>query len=145
LGQLAQLRRSEHLAQLRLAHHDDLQQLALVGLQVGEQAHLLEGVRRQVLRLVDQHDGAPAPRVRVEQVSIEPVDEHLDAVLPVRIGDVQLVANGGDQLQGCDARVQHQGHVGVRRQLLEQAAAHRCLAGADLAGEQHEAAGAHPI
>ena len=56
LRQLLELGPREHRAQLGLADQDDLQQLALVGLQVGQQAQLLEHVGRQVLRLVDdQH------------------------------------------------------------------------------------------
>ena len=56
LAQLAQARAVQAVAQFRLAHQDDLQQFAVVGLDVREQTDLFEQVFRQILRLVnDQH------------------------------------------------------------------------------------------
>ena len=63
LRELFQLGPREHLAQLGLADQDDLQQLAFVGLQVGQQAQLLQHVGREHLRLVDdQHVVLARPR-----------------------------------------------------------------------------------
>ncbi len=57
LAQLAKAAFVELVAQLGLADERDLQQLALVGLEVRQQPHLLEQLAAQVLRLVDQeHD-----------------------------------------------------------------------------------------
>jgi hypothetical protein len=51
-----QLVARDHLAQLGLAHQDQLQKLILVGVDVGEHPQLFEPLDRQVLRLVDdQH------------------------------------------------------------------------------------------
>ena len=142
LRELAQLRPREHLAQLRLADQDDLQQLLRRGLEVREQAHLLEHVGVEVLRLVHHQHDAPAAAVRVEQEVREEVDERLDAAGgALRHLHVQLVADGEQELRGRDARVQDQRDVAVRRQLLQEAAQHGRLAGADLAGELDEAAG----
>jgi hypothetical protein len=57
LAQLAQARAVQAVAQLRLAQQDDLQQLAVVGLDVGEQADLFEQVLGQILRLVNDEHG----------------------------------------------------------------------------------------
>ena len=53
LAELLELGLREHAAQLGLADQHDLQQLALVRLQVGQQPQLLQHVGREVLRLVD--------------------------------------------------------------------------------------------
>ncbi len=142
LGELAELRPGEHLAQLRLADQDDLQQLLRRGLEVGQQAHLLEHVGVEVLRLVHQQHDAPAAAVRVEQEMREQVNQRLYAAgRALRHLHVQLVADREQELGRGDARVQDQRHVAVRRQLPEQAAQHRRLAGSDLAGQLDEAAG----
>ena len=65
LRQLLELGPREHRAQLGLADQDDLQQLALVGLEVGQQAQLLEHVGREILRLVDDQHVVLADRVRL--------------------------------------------------------------------------------
>ena len=141
LRELAQLGLVEQGAQLRLADQDDLQQLGGGGLEVGEQPDLLERVRAQVLRFVhDQHD-ASAARVRVEQVATEQVHQRLGAAAPgLRHVDVQLFADREQELGRRDPWIEDQGDVRVDRQLLEQAADHRGLAGAHLARELDEAA-----
>ena len=56
LAQLFQARAVQTVAQFRLAHQNNLQQLAVVGLDVGKQAHLFQQIFGQVLRLVnDEH------------------------------------------------------------------------------------------
>ncbi len=142
LRELAQLRPREHFAQLRLADQDDLQELLRRGLEVREQAHLLQHVGVEVLRLVHHQHDAPAAAVGVEQEVREDVDQRLDAASgALRYLHVQLVADREQELGGRDARIQDQRDVAMRRQLLQQAAQHRRLAGADLAGELDEAAG----
>ena len=74
LRQLLEVGPLEHRAQLGLADEDDLQQLPLVGLEVGEQAQLLEHVDRQHLRLVDDEDVVLADGVGLEQEVVERVD-----------------------------------------------------------------------
>ena len=70
LRQLLQLWPCQHAAQFGLAYQDDLQQLALIGLQIGQQAQLLQYVSRKILRLVnDQHIvfacGVPSQQKRI--------------------------------------------------------------------------------
>jgi len=48
--------------------------------------------------------------------------------------------NSSQQLRHRELRVEDVSDVALRRNLFQEAAAHRGLAGADLAGEQHEAA-----
>jgi hypothetical protein len=77
LRQLAQLIAVQQLAQFRLADEDDLQQLLGVGFEVGEQAHLLEHVRREVLGLIHHQHHALAGRMGAQQVVAEDVDQVL--------------------------------------------------------------------
>jgi hypothetical protein len=142
LRELAQFAPGQHLAQLRLAEQHDLQQLLRVGLEVGEQAHLLQRFGRQVLRLVDdQHDPQPF-RVGLQQVGVERVDQALVLAEAAAQRDVQLARDRLEQLHRVEQRVEDQRDARVRGQLLEQQPADRRLARADLAGELHEAAAA---
>ena len=67
LLELPQLQRPQHRLQIRLADEDDLQQLLLVGLEVRQNADLLEDLQREVLRLVDDEQRAGAERLEREQ------------------------------------------------------------------------------
>ena len=67
LAQLADRFRGELAVQLGLAEQHDLQQLALLGFQVGQQAQRLQRLERHRLRLVHaQHDALALAR-EVEQ------------------------------------------------------------------------------
>ena len=129
-------------AQFGLADQHDLQQLALVGFQVGQQAQLLQHIGRQVLRLVDDEHAALAGGVTLEQKGVERVDVVLDRGR-VRGGsrrDVELLADRLQQLGDGELGVEDVGHMAAGRNLLQEAAADGGLAGADVAGEQHKAA-----
>ena len=71
LRELLEFGALEHRAQLGLADEDDLQQLPLVGLEVGQQAQLLEHVGREHLRLVDDQDVVLADGVRLQKEVVE--------------------------------------------------------------------------
>ena len=134
--------RSSTSRKLRLADQDDLQQLLGFGLEVGEQAHLLEHLGREVLRLVHHQHDAPAFGMRLEQVKAEQVDQVLEAALRAGLDlDAQLLADGQQELGRRHARIQDQRDLGVLGRLRQQRANHRGLAGAHLAGELDEAAG----
>ena len=60
LVELAQLRKAELFLQLLLSEQDDLEELALLRLQVREEPNLLQERRGEVLRLVDDQDRAPS-------------------------------------------------------------------------------------
>src|SRR5690606_3445292 len=78
--------------------------------------------------------------IGVQQVAVERVHQRLEAAAGGGDVDVQFLADGLQQLDRVLPRVQHQGDVGVLRQLLQQQAAEGGLAGADLAGQLHETA-----
>ena len=77
LIELAQFGRSQQRLQVQLPDEDDLQQLFLVGLEIRQNADLLEHRQRQVLRLVDDQHGAGLERDQTEQKVVERVDELL--------------------------------------------------------------------
>jgi hypothetical protein len=138
---LAQLRSIEQTHQLRLTDEDDLQQLLLRRLQVRQQADLLEDLRAEVLRLVDDQHGAPPAGMRLQQVTVDRVDQHFEARGPVGIRDPQLVAYRRQELDVGQPRIEDQRDVDVGRELIEEAAADRRLAGADLARQLDESSG----
>ncbi len=145
LRELLELGPPEQVAQLGLADQDDLQQLALVGLEVGQQAQLLQHLGRQHLRLVDDQHVVLADRVRLEQELVQRVEVVLDGRLAaqrLRCRNAELLADRLQQLDHRELGVEDVRDVGAARDLLEEAAAHGGLAGADLAAEQHEAAAA---
>jgi hypothetical protein len=145
LGELLELGPLEHRSQLGLADQDDLQQLPLVGLEVGQEAQLLEHLRREHLRLVDDEDVVLADGVGLQQEVVERVDVRLDRRRRHLGGsgrDVELVADRLQELHHRELRVEDVGDVAALGDLLEKAAADRRLACADLAREQDEAAAA---
>src|SRR5262245_10501556 len=142
LRQLSQLHSPQHITQLRLPDQDDLQKLLRRRLQVGEQAHLLEYFRAQVLRFVHDDHYAPPLCMCAEQVSIQCIYQRLDAgSLARRHADTQLFADGEHEFCGRDARIENQGDFSVLRNLAEEATDDRGLAGANLASQLDEAAG----
>src|SRR6185503_2327149 len=52
-----QLRRQEQVAQLRLADQNQLQDLELVGIDIGNHAQMFERLRLEILRLIDDQYG----------------------------------------------------------------------------------------
>jgi hypothetical protein len=76
----------------------------------------------------------------IEQVLVDLVDIGLDAGAGPRRRDAEFLADGRQELHGGQPRIEDEGYVAVLRDLLQQAAADRGLARADLASEQDEAA-----
>ena len=161
LRQLLQLGALEHGAQLGLADQHDLQQLALVGFQVGQQAQLLQHLGQQVLRLVDDEHAAFPGGVAGQQKGIQRVDvllqaqgrggggcrtldggcvaRALGAARLASCGDVELLADRLQQLADRQPGVEDVGHAAAGRNLLQKAAADGGFAGADVARQQHKA------
>ena len=77
LVELRHLRRANLVEQLRLSDENDLNELFLIGLEVREHANLLEELRREVLRLVEDRDAALSERELREQELIEAVEQLL--------------------------------------------------------------------
>ena len=125
LRQLAQLGAVEQFAKLRLSDQNDLQQLLRGGFQIGQQPDLFQHFGGQVLRLVHDHDDAPALGVGRQQPPIQRVDHLFDAVA-IGVGDAeaQLLADGEQKLDRRHARIQNHRHIGVMRHARQQRAHH---------------------
>src|ERR1019366_7564454 len=103
---------------------DDLKELLLVGLQVGEKPYLLEDLEGEVLGLVyDEHDVAPPP----DPLKEDPV--HLRDQVHLATGKFRLAELVEDRLEHLglrDARVQDEGGVKASRvELVQEAPAER--------------------
>ena len=83
---LVQLRHrgvEEECPELRLADQHDAQELLRRGLEVREQAQLLEQIHRERLRLVDHDDRDPSGLALCQQMGVQRVDQlHLAAARP---------------------------------------------------------------
>ena len=60
LCQLAQIGLTQQSLQLRLTDQHDMQQLMPMGLQIGQQPHLLQYIPAQILCLIDNDNRPPA-------------------------------------------------------------------------------------
>ncbi len=140
LGQLVQLLAGQALDQLGLSDQDDLQELLLLGLQIREQAELLERADAQVLGFVHDQDRTALVGVSRQQMAPEGVDERLPTGRGRLVLRAQLVADGGQQLLGREQRIEDQRDVDALGEPIEEQAAYGRLAGPDLAGELDEAA-----
>ena len=105
LVDLAELRLAEQPDQLGLPDEDDLEELLPARLQVGEEAHLLQHVGGEVLGLVEDHHGPAAPTVGVEEVAVQRIDRRLAAPGSPLVGDAQLLADRGQELEAGQPRV----------------------------------------
>src|SRR5690606_3973978 len=137
LAQLAQTALVELAVELGLTQQQDLDQLLAARLEIREQAHLLERVLRERLRLVDDQEDAPAPLLLLEQ---EPVElAHQVAAAQTFGGQTELGADRLQQLDGAAARIEEEGDLELALEPLEQRPTEGGLARADLAGHGDEA------
>jgi len=90
LAQLPQPVAVQPVAQFRLAHQNNLQQLAVVGLDVRNQPHLFEQILGQILRLVHDQDGFLAGQSLLQQ-KIADGRDGFQAVQPL---DIQAIFRG---------------------------------------------------
>ncbi len=142
LGKLTQIVAIQQLTQLRLADQDDLQKLLRGSFQIGEQAHLFEHVRGEILRLIDDDDDAPPLGMRRQQPVVEGVD-HLFHAVAVRGLDrqPQFLADRQQEFHRRDAGIQDHRNVGMMGDARQQRPYDRGLAGSHLAGQLDETAG----
>ena len=140
LRQLAHFRAGEYIEQFGLAENDNLQQFALMGFQIGQQAQLFQYRCRQILCLVDNKYGFFIITVAFNQELVNQVGIGFYAVAGFGVRDFQFVADGFQQFDFADLGVEQQGDVGLLGYLFQQAAADGGLAGADFAGQQYAAA-----
>ena len=140
LRELAQIRLREQTGELGLPDQEDLEQLLFRGLEIGEQAHLLEHLVREPVRLVDDDHRAPTLCMVLEQEAVQCVDRAFQAAAALRARDAEVVADRRDELLHRKQRIENERRVHLGRQPLEQCADHHGLARADLARQLHEAA-----
>ncbi len=134
LSQLAQQGLAQHLLQLWLTDQHHLQQLFLVGFEVGQQAQLLQHLWQQMLGLIHQHHAALACRQIGQQVVANKVEQQLDPRFG-GVGKLKLVTDGRQQIPLGQRRIQDIGDLGLGGQLLQQAAGDGGLAGAYFTGQ----------
>ena len=138
LAQLPQFMFVQAIAQLRLAHQNNLQQLAVVGLEIREQPDLFEHGFVQILRFIDDQHRLFALLDLAQQKFVE----DRERIEPIQIQPLHRQTEfRGDRLHelvGVQRGIQNQ-RRGVRAiELLEHRAAQRGFARADFAGELDE-------
>src|SRR5262245_21503457 len=114
-----------------------MQQLALRGLEVRQQAYLFENLLRQGVRLVDDHHSADIGAKLLQQVGLQRSSAGSDRGFgrQAELGEEMEVQVGARQ-----RRIENQGGAGAVAKLFEQGVEERRLAGADLTGQHREAA-----
>jgi hypothetical protein len=133
LCELPQILALEQLPQLRLTQQNHLQQLVLGRFQVGQQAHLLQRFRAEILRLVNHDHHAAAQGMLRQQVGVERINHPLVAVPDAVRSDPQFLANRSEQFTRRHQGIKHQSHLAILRHLLHQATAQGGLTGPDFA------------
>src|SRR5262245_54919123 len=116
LRQLEQLLAAEELEQLGLTDQDDLEELVPLGLEVREEAKLLERGDAQALGFVDDEDRPSLPGVGGQQVTVESVNQRLLAGRGPLVLHAELVADAGQELPGLEQRVEDQRDVDTIRE-----------------------------
>src|ERR1039458_4356542 len=89
LAKLAEFVARENGFELRLADEDDLEEFLFVGLEIGEKADLLEHLKGEVLRLIDDEHDVPAGRDAGEENFIDLRDEIVVAVRLLRFTQIR--------------------------------------------------------
>ena len=139
LVQLPQFRKGKYLLQLRLAKQDNLQQFFLGGFQIGQKPELFKYLRGQILGFVDHQHLVTARRVRLQQVLVDKVHQFLDRGTD-GLGNLKLVADGGQQLPRREPGVENQRYIDIVRSVFNKAAGYRGLPGSYFTGNHNEAA-----
>ncbi len=136
LLELPEVGRLEHVVELRLPQQDDLDQLRRFGLEVREQADLLEGLSLEVLGLVDDQQHPPRVALLLDQETVEGVGQ---LVLRVAgLGEPELGVDRLQQLQPRELRIEDEGHLVLGAEPLEEGATQGRLPGSHLAGDDDE-------
>ncbi len=122
----------EVLVEFGLAEQYDLQQLVLIGLEVGQQADFLERLQRHALCLLDEQHHLLVFHVPLQQVILQQVHDFVLGGV-ARHRQRQLVGDDEEDVLGRNARVGDVDDFDRIRQLQLQHAAQHRLAAADLA------------
>ena len=141
LGQRGCLWSAELRAKLRPSDEDDRQQLAAVRREIGEQTHILQRFRAEVLGLIDDQHGAMVGLGRAPEVTPQP-GQAADAIIGVRQDDPETLASFAQEVPrpfGWPGK--NDGMIGGV-QPLDQAAGEQRLAHAGLSQNESETASA---
>ena len=136
LVQLSQLGRGNHAAEFGLSHEDDLQELLARRLQVAEEAHFLQDVARQVLRLIHDENDVVVLLATADKEILDGMNK-LYLGLVVR-GDVQFRARRLKELLGCQRGVDDVSGFHTVAESLHGSAAEHALAGAHFTCDKGE-------
>src|SRR5450432_3642183 len=137
LAQLAQARIVELVPELRLSDENDLQELALVGLEVREESDLLEELGLEILRLVDEEHDVVVARGLVEEILIQEV--LVPGPVELARPQPELDQDRSGELGAGQDRIQDQSGMDGRTELLEHRACHGRLARSDFPRDLDEA------
>ena len=127
----------QSVAQFRLAHQNNLEQLPVICLQIGQQAYLFEQFVRQVLRFCIDDEYRLAVRRHLTKEKV--IDDRID--LDTRSNphvQAEFHGDGLDELVGIEDGIKDERRGKGKPELLQQRAAQRRLARADFAGELHK-------
>ena len=98
MRELAQIIACEQITQFRLSDENYLQQFLFGRLEVGQQSDLLKNSRREILRLVDYENGAPALRVCAKQVLIQRISQRFNTAFVMHHLNMEFFANRRQKL-----------------------------------------------
>jgi hypothetical protein len=136
---LHQFRRVQLEVQFRLAGEDDAQHLVLGRLDPGQHPHFLQHLRRQVLRLVDDHQHLAVVGVLLDQELVQRGEDlrllHLERL------EAELDQQRLQELERRHLRLVDLRDDDVLVEFLQEGLDQRRLAGTDLARDDHEAVG----
>ncbi len=128
----------DQLAQFRLAEQENLQQWPRADLDVGQQSQLFHGGNGQILRLIDDQQGAMAIPVPGPELMGQALQQL--AFLDDARGHAKLVGDHLEQIVRLQLGTDQIGHVDILLgQPLQQGADEGGLAGARAPGDHHEA------
>ncbi len=137
LAKLADRGLVEHLIEFGLTEQHDLHELALLGLEVGQQAQDLQSLQRYGLRFVHADDDALARGRELQQRHVEPPQQ---LVLRARTGqtDAEFLDHRQQQARRAQVRIRQVGAAEISAQRIDQPAAQQRLAGTDFADHLDE-------
>ena len=142
LVQLTQLGPRQQRVEVALADEDDLENRAVRIVDVREQPNLLEDVRPQVLRFVDHDDGVSLDGGEGREKGVERLDQFVagGSSEPRRIlrDDAEILEQLLDEVVAIEQRVGDDREERLEGQALQHGPAQQGLAGADVAGDDHQ-------
>ena len=133
---LAQFRAGEARIEFRLADQDDLHELLGLRLQIGKHPNQFERGVRQVLRVVDENRAVAPQVVPFEEELVERGEIGLKTFVAT---DAEVFVDGLQQFAAFQQGIEDQRGINILGlKGVQQPAADRGLAQADLTGQEHE-------